>query len=343
MDELGTFRNQVPKKTYDLKGVNTASVHKKFINSENARDTIVGCVGKSGVKVPLFYIKHCRQRTRNKVVIQRRVSGMNVDIQAYWIVKVFVPFLRGERVKSTLFDGIRQGERYTEDYLFAHADRTPLPEKHCLMWDQLSSHKSESVRDFLESLNINVMPLPPHAASDLSPLDNSTFSAWRTLFRAIRSGTRLGMFRAAVTAWEALKPDGIANCFSLCLDVDRDAHSTERWKKTRSELRRNLVRNAERDVEVDPNDLDGDDEAEIVVKEVFCFLFFFFFFCSCLLIYLFSDSPKKDEGRKRARYDEDEDDEEELLSLPSKRSNLRGKGKGKGRGKRYVSVRMGVC
>jgi hypothetical protein len=123
---------------------------------------------------------------------------MNNDIQAYLIVKTFLPFLRGERVKHTLFDGKRQGHRYTEEYIFSHADKTPLAEKHALMWDQLGCHKRDAVREFLESVNVNTMPFPPKVASDLSWMDNSAFSAWRTLFRALRMRSSLGMFRAAV-------------------------------------------------------------------------------------------------------------------------------------------------
>jgi hypothetical protein len=100
MDEAGCFRNQISRQTYDQKGVNTASVRKKFRSTENNRDTVVGCMGKTGVKVPLFYIKHCGQRSKKKVVIQRKVSGMNKDIQAFWLVKIFLPFLRSEHVKA---------------------------------------------------------------------------------------------------------------------------------------------------------------------------------------------------------------------------------------------------
>jgi hypothetical protein len=81
----------------------------------------------------------------------------------------------------------------------------------------------------------------------------------------------MGMFRAAVVAWEALKKEGLVHCFDHCLDVDREAHSTEMWKKTRSAFRRELVEGAQRNVTVDPENLSGDDEGE--GEGVFFFFF----------------------------------------------------------------------
>jgi hypothetical protein len=287
MDEAGIFKSQIVRQTYDRKGINTASVRKKYLRGENGRDTLVGCVGITGVKVPVFYVKYCRRLTKKKK--QKKVSGMNNDILAFWIVKIFLPFLRGERVRHTLFDATRQGPRYTEEYLFSHADHTPLPQRYALMWDQLSSHKRDTVQEFLETMNVMVMRFPPKAASDLSSLDNSTFAAWRTLYKSVRAQRRLGMFRATVLAWEALRPEGIAHCWAHCLDEDRAAHSTETWKKKRSELRRELVMNADREVEVSLDDLDGDDEPEEEQSSgrVFFILFFFYFFFFFIFIYFF--------------------------------------------------------
>ena len=43
---------------------------------------------------------------------------MNVHALAYWVVKKFVPFLRGKHVTHLLYKAAKyQGERWTEDSL----------------------------------------------------------------------------------------------------------------------------------------------------------------------------------------------------------------------------------
>jgi hypothetical protein len=201
LDEAAVFKAAVVRQTYDFKGVNTACVKKKYLKGENNRDTIVACAGISGVKVPLFFIQHCG---KNKTLNIEPVAGMNKNILAYYLVHVFVPFLRGRAIKHTLFKAKRQGPRMLESYIYDHADKSPLPQRHCLLWDQLSAHKSSLATEYLESVGIDPMLFPPKAASDLSMMDNSTFSAWRTVYRRMRANTRMGKFRCIIDLWRLL-------------------------------------------------------------------------------------------------------------------------------------------
>ena len=116
-------------------------------------------------------------------------------------------------------------------------------------------------------VNVDVIPFPKQAAADSSVLDNSMFAAWRTLYRKVRAGSRNGKFRCAVIAWLMLKPQSIRNCWAACLDVDRTAYYTIRWKAKKAQLRAELLQNADREVNLPLGDLQGEEEGDIYAED----------------------------------------------------------------------------
>lgn len=60
----------------------------------------------------------------------------------------------------------------------------------------------------------------------------------------------------------AIKAESIQHCWAHCLDPDRRAHSSDRWKKTRKALYDAMVRGAEMSALLDENHLEGENESD---------------------------------------------------------------------------------
>jgi hypothetical protein len=157
MDQVAIYKVGIPRQTHDYKGVRSATVKKKYRAGENARDTLIGCVGDKGDLVPAFVIEHCPV---NKTRGIKKVSGMNKHALAYWVVKKLVPYLRGNNVTHMLFKSSKyQGDQWCEENLYAKANKRPLPEPVGLLVDQLSAHKRTLFRKYLKQVFLPLFSL----------------------------------------------------------------------------------------------------------------------------------------------------------------------------------------
>jgi len=139
MDESGIWNDSVVARTYASAGSRSAGV---ACTDKASRDTVVATLRMDGHKLPLFYIRHSRQQTKQKAVVKRAVKGMTEELMLEYIQEI---------LKPNTFPGM---------YIFM---------------DQLSSHKTARVRQALSSIGLNVIYFPPKTAPDLSPCDNFFF------------------------------------------------------------------------------------------------------------------------------------------------------------------------
>lgn len=139
MDESGIWNDAVLTRTYAAQGSRNSFVS---CPDKGSRDTIVATLRGDGQKLPLFYIQHKRQKTKNKEVIQRAVKGMTESLMLEYIEEVLRPHTTPGQV---------------------------------LFMDQLSSHKTQRVKAKLAEIGLKVVYFPPKTAADLSPCDNCFF------------------------------------------------------------------------------------------------------------------------------------------------------------------------
>jgi len=130
MDESGVWNDGVVSRTYALQGGRSAQVK---CTEKASRDTVVATLRMDGVKLPLYYLEHQRQRTKNGLVVQKSIKGMTEALVLDYIEKVLAP--------------------------------NTVPGQYLLM-DQLSSHKTVRVRAALAQLGLNIVYFPPKTAGE---------------------------------------------------------------------------------------------------------------------------------------------------------------------------------
>lgn len=186
MDESGIWNDAVLSRTYAAAGSRNSFV---ACPDKGSRDTIVATLRGDGQKLPLWYIRHTRQKTQNKVVVQQAVKGMTEKLMLQYIEEVLRP-------NTT-------------------AGQTIM--------DQLSSHKTQRVRAKLAELGLRVVYYPPKTVPDLSPCDNCFFSLYKRIFRANDRSTAERKRLAAFEAYSDVPAQSVRACWAKCKLVDAAA------------------------------------------------------------------------------------------------------------------------
>jgi transposase len=186
MDESGIWNDAVLSRTYAAVGSQNSFV---ACPDKGSRDTVVATLRGDGQKLPLWYIRHTRQKTQNKVVVQPAVKGMTEALMLQYIEEVLRP------------------------------NTTP---GQVLFMDQLSSHKTQRVRSKLAEIGLRVVYFPPKTAPDLSPCDNCFFSLFKRCFRAKDRSTPDKKRLAAFEAYSDIPASSVRACFRKCKLVEDD-------------------------------------------------------------------------------------------------------------------------
>jgi transposase len=180
MDESGVWNDSPVSRTYSKVGSGSAGVKSA---DKASRDTVVATIRMDGKKLPLMYIEHQRQKTKNKQVVQRAIKGMTEEIMLDYIEEVLAP--------------------------------NTVPGQYLLM-DQLSSHKTARVRAKLESIGLKVIYFPPKTVPDLSACDNFFFSLFKRAFRAKDRSTAEKKKLAAFEAYAEVPAHAVRACWRRC-------------------------------------------------------------------------------------------------------------------------------
>lgn len=192
MDESGIWNDHVIPRSYSPIGGGGPQVASP--GSSN-RDTIAATLRGNGEKLPLYYLKHKRQRTKNNEVVERAVKGFTEAIMLDYINQILVPNVAPGTV---------------------------------LFLDNLSSHKTTQVQNRLRELGIIPVYFPPKAAPDLSPCDNVFFHLFKNEFRKLDRSTPELKREAAFVAYEAISASKVRSCWKKCGllydDVDVEPH-----------------------------------------------------------------------------------------------------------------------
>jgi transposase len=186
MDESGIWNDSVVARTYASAGSRSAGV---ACTDKASRDTVVATLRMDGHKLPLFYIRHSRQQTKQKAVVKRAVKGMTEELMLEYIQEI---------LKPNTFPGM---------YIFM---------------DQLSSHKTARVRQALSSIGLNVIYFPPKTAPDFSPCDNFFFALFKRIFRAKDRSTPERKKLAAFEAYAEVPEKAVRSCWRKCQLVRED-------------------------------------------------------------------------------------------------------------------------
>lgn len=180
MDETGLWNDSVQPRSYAPTNGPNPSI--KTLPS-SSRDTAVATLCADGSKLPLWYIRHQRQRTRNHQVIHPAIKGMNEALMLRYIDEVCVPHMA-------------QGS--------------------ILYMDNLSSHKTARVRARFLELGIIVRYFPAKTAPDLSPCDNFFFFLMKNNFRRLDRSTPELKIAAAHQAYNAVRAESVRSCWRKC-------------------------------------------------------------------------------------------------------------------------------
>ncbi len=181
MDEAGLYDNEIVSKSYVPKGSHDVYVSAK---EKGKRDTIVVAVRGNGDKLPLFFIEHQRQKSKNGRVVQKKVAGLTKELMQQYLDDVLIP-------------NLHEGD--------------------LVLMDRLSSHTNNTVREKITSKGAELQLFPPAGASELSPLDNALFHTLRDYYRK-KSGkeTPEGKKRAIETALKKVLKKSIRGFFRKC-------------------------------------------------------------------------------------------------------------------------------
>jgi hypothetical protein len=163
MDESGIWNDAVLSRTYAAAGSRNSFV---ACPDKGSRDTIVATLRGDGQKLPLWYIRHTRQKTQNKVVVQQAVKGMTEKLMLQYLpcgLPREISFSSANETVKLIENTTRPQERYIEEVL-----RPNTTAGQTIFMDQLSSHKTQRVRAKLAELGLRVVYYPPKTAPDLS-------------------------------------------------------------------------------------------------------------------------------------------------------------------------------
>ena len=157
MDETGLWNGSVATRTF----VDPSTMDSSVVSpGDHRRDTGVVALSADGEVHP-YFIPHTPQRTQtvngNKVVTQRKVSGMGNDQMVAW---------------SKEF-----GNK------FGHTGGTVL------MMDRLRAHTNQKIQSTLEEKHVKCFYFPPQGAKLGSVCDNSFFSALKSRLKKMDTST----------------------------------------------------------------------------------------------------------------------------------------------------------
>lgn len=179
MDETGLWNDSVVARSYAPRSGAGPSVK---TDPSSSRDTAVATLCADGTKLPLWYLRHRRQRTRMHVVVQTAIKGMNEELMLKYIDEVCSQMPRGS----------------------------------ILYMDNLSSHKTPRVRARLVDYGILVRYFPAKAACDLSACDNFFFRLMKNNFRKLDRSTPEKKELAANQAYNSVTAMSVRACWRKC-------------------------------------------------------------------------------------------------------------------------------
>jgi transposase len=218
MDESGIWNDAVLSRTYAAAGSRNSFV---ACPDKGSRDTIVATLRGDGQKLPLWYIRHTRQKTQNKVVVQQAVKGMTEKLMLQYLpcgLPREISFSSANETVKLIENTTRPQERYIEEVL-----RPNTTAGQTIFMDQLSSHKTQRVRAKLAELGLRVVYYPPKTVPDLSPCDNCFFSLYKRIFRANDRSTAERKRLAAFEAYSDVPAQSVRACWAKCKLVDAAA------------------------------------------------------------------------------------------------------------------------
>ncbi len=176
MDEAGVYDSDIHPYSYEEIGSGGAEIE---VPTTGQRDTVVATIRGNGTLLPAFYIQHHRaSKQRGKAI-----KGMNGELMMEYIETVIAPNINGAKQ---------------------------------IIMDQLGSHKMKKVVARLEELGLIVKFFPAKTSSRLSPCDNSFFHQYKSIYRDLDHSTPAKKKRAALAAYNMVRPENIVNYFKLC-------------------------------------------------------------------------------------------------------------------------------
>jgi transposase len=113
---------------------------------------------------------------------------------------------------STVVDGA-----VNRDVFEAFVEQVLVPELRpgdVVILDNLSSHKGERIRRFIESRGAELEFLPPYSP-DLNPIE-MVFAKVKQLLRSLACRTRDALWTAMQSVLDTVTPSDAANCFRHC-------------------------------------------------------------------------------------------------------------------------------
>jgi hypothetical protein len=129
-------------------------------------------------------IKHWRKESTQQPGIRQQVNGMTIPIMKKWISSILRPFSQ--------------------------------PEKQIILLDLLRVHTNRSVIKQMEDLNFEVRFFPAQGAKNLSPLDNTLFSAFKTKLRSLKASSFDEKLESCETVWKSITRHEVKNYFRHC-------------------------------------------------------------------------------------------------------------------------------
>lgn len=179
LDECGVWNDHVVPRSYAPRG-RTPSIG---TDSSSVRDTLVAFLRGDGTKIEPYYIKHKKQKSRNRVITERAIKGMTEAI-----------FL--DVIETRL--------------------RPNCPPGTFIFMDLLSSHYTQRVRERLNAYQLIPVYFPAKTAADLSPCDNFFFHLFKLKFRKLDRSTPEKKREAAYQAYNDVSEENVRACFRKC-------------------------------------------------------------------------------------------------------------------------------
>jgi transposase len=183
MDETGLWNGSVLPRTYVDPETRDSSV--EFIG-DHRRDTGVVALSWEGLVFPWF-IHHVPQRTGTqngvKVVIQKAISGLNIELMRLWVQEFQNHIGPGPAV---------------------------------LILDQLSIHKNRIIMNHMTDADIKVFLMPGQTGKLLSPCDNFFFASLKREMNKHDCSNSMLKEAAFNEICIDFSPEKVINCWNHC-------------------------------------------------------------------------------------------------------------------------------
>jgi transposase len=171
------------------------------------------CEGMVGIDPHrLVFVDECGANTSMTRTYGRAPAGQRVysDAPGHWDSVTLTCALRLSGVTSTLaFEGA------TNKAMFAdYVEEVLVPELEpgdVVIWDNLTSHKSEEAAEAVEGAEARLVPLPPWSP-DLTPIEEM-FSKVKGAMRSAAGRTKEAVYAAFASALHDVAPEDIAGWF----------------------------------------------------------------------------------------------------------------------------------